>query len=270
MEDRAFEQGPDQTVAEAAPTETPASEPALHADAVPAREKTAPVPEIEQILAKAVRYVKAKRGGDLAAIILAGSAARDALSPHSDVDLLVLVLGKDNSHELVRVLTRTVDIRYLGVSVAEEQVQTSPRLPIILRKARVLLELEAAGSQLLQKAHARFRQGPPSLTIHEKIRLRTETLHWLGKAEDRQAEPAIARHLVSIFLDESMSAFYQLRGFWPASPVEHLRFISQRDGALGELLKQALSASDLADQLAAARRIADYLFRDVPSPARID
>ena len=270
MENSAYEQGPDQTVTEAAPAETPASEPVLHADAAPAPEKTAPVPEIEQILAKAVRYVKAKRGGDLAAIILAGSAARDALSPHSDVDLLVLVLGKDNSHELVRVLTRTVDIRYLGVSIAEEQVQTSPRLPIILRKARVLLELEAAGSQLLQKAHTRFRQGPPSLTIHEKIQLRTEILHWLGKAEDRQAEPAIARHLVSIFLDESMSAFYHLRGFWPASPVEHLRFISQRDGALGELLKQALSATDLVNQLATARRIADYLFRDIPSPARID
>ena len=270
MADGTLEPGPDQTVAEASPVETPASEPVLHTDESPAQEKTAPVSEIEQILAKAVRYVKAKRGGDLAAIILAGSAARDALMPHSDVDLLVLVLGKDNSHELVRVLTRNVDIRYLGVSVAEEQVQTSPRLPIILRKARVLLELEAAGSQLLQKAHARFRQGPPPLTIHEKIQLRAEVLHWLGKAEDRQAELAVSRHLVSIFLDESINAFYQLRGFWPASPIEHLRFISQRDGALGDLLRQALSATDLADQLTAACRIADHLFKDIPSPARID
>lgn len=260
-------ENPFQTIADPppaeSPTATPASEPVLQTDA-------APVPELEQIVAKAVRYVRAKRGGDLAAVILVGSAARDALMPHSDVDLLVLVLGKDNSHEVVRVLTRAVDIRYLGVSVAEEQVQTSPRLPIILRKARVLLELEAAGSQLLQKAHTRFRQGPPALTIHEKIRLRTEVLHWLGKAEDRQDESAAARHLVSIFLDESINAFYQLRGFWPASPVEHLRFISQRDGALGDLLRQALSATDLADQLATARRIADHLFKDIPSPARID
>src|SRR5712692_6281599 len=167
--------------------EIPASEAVAPADVEASPEKAAPVPEIEQIIAKAVRYVRAKRGGDLAAIILAGSAARDALMPHSDVDLLVLVLGKDSGHELVRVLTRNIDIRYLGVSVAEEQVQTSPRLPIILRKARVLFELEAAGSQLLHKAHARFRQGPPPLTIHEKIKLRAEVLHWLGKAEDRQA-----------------------------------------------------------------------------------
>lgn len=270
MANGTFEPGPDQTVAEASPAETPASEPALQTDAACAPEKTAPVPEIEQILAKAIRHVRAKRGGDLAAVILVGSAARDALMPHSDVDLLVLVLGKDNSHEVVRVLTRTIDIRYLGVSVAEEQVQTSPRLPIILRKARVLLELEAAGSQLLQKAHTRFRQGPPALTIHEKIQLRTEVLHWLGKAEDRQDESATARHLVSIFLDESINAFYQLRGFWPASPIEHLRFISQRDGPLGDLLGQALSATDLANQLATARRIADHLFKDIPSPARID
>lgn len=268
--DGTFEPGPDQTVAEASPVETPEREPVMHGDETPAPSKKAPPPEIEQILAKAVRHVRAKRGGDLAAIILAGSAARDTLMPHSDVDLLVLVLGKDNSHELVRVLTRNVDIRYLGVSVAEEQVQTSPRLPIILRKAQVLFELESAGSQLLHKAHARFRQGPHPLTIHEKIRLRTEALHWLGKAEDRQAEPAIARHLLSIFLDESISAFYQLRGFWPASPVEHLRFIAQRDSALGDLLKQALSATDPADQLAAARHIADHLFKDIPSPARID
>lgn len=244
--------------------------PPVQTDAAPAPEKREPVPEIDQVIAKAVRHVRAKRGGDLAAIILAGSAARGALTPHSDVDLLVLVLGTENGHELVRVLTRIVEIRYLGVADAEEQVRTSPRLPIILRKAHVLFETEAAGSQLLQKAHARFRQGPPPPTIHEKIQLRTEALHWLGKAEDQQADPAIARHLLSVFLDESMHAFYRLRGLWPASPVEHLRFITQRDSALGELLKQALTAPDPAEQLAAARRIADYLFKDIPSPARID
>lgn len=238
--------------------------------AIVSPEKREPEPELDQVLAKAVRHIRAKRGGDLAAIILVGSAARDALTPHSDVDLLVLVLGTENGHELVRVLTRIVEIRYLGVAAAEEQVQTSPRLSIILRKARVLFETEAAGSQLLQKAHMRFRQGPPPLTIHEKIQLRTEALHWLGKAEDQQAEPAIARPVLFIFLDESMHAFYRLRGFWPASPIEHLKFITQRDNVLGELLKEALTASDLAGQLAAARRIADYLFKDIPSPARID
>lgn len=232
--------------------------------------KAAPTPETTQILAKAVRHVRAKRGGDLAAVILVGSAAREALRPHSDIDLLVLVLGQDNSHEMVRVLTRIIDIRYLGVSVADEQAQTSPRLPIMLRKAQVLFELDAAGSQLLHKAQARFRQGPPPLTIHEKIRLRTDTLHWLGNAEDRQAEPAVARHLLSIFLDESVGAFYQLRGFWPSSPGEHLRFITQRDGPLGDLLTQALSATDPATQFALARRVADCLFKDIPAPARID
>ncbi len=236
----------------------------------PAPAKDESVSETAQVIAKAVGYVRAKRGGDLAAIILAGSAARDAMTSHSDVDLLALVLGADNGHELVRILTRIVEIRYLGVAEAEEQVKTSPRMPIILRKAHVLYELEAAGSQLLQKAHARFRQGPPSLTIHEKIRLRTTVLHWMGKAEDYQADPAIARHLLSIFLDEAMSAFYQLRGFWPASPVEHLRFISQRDHALGDLLQQAFTVPDLSGQLSTARRIADYLFKDIPAPARID
>ena len=269
MDDGPIELGAPQIPSDGS-TVAPPGDPLLPTDAAPAPAKDDSASESAQVIAKAVRYVKAKRGGDLAAVILAGSAARDAMTSHSDVDLLVLVLGADNSHELVRVLSRIVEIRYLGASEAEEQLNTSPRLPIILRKARVLYELEAAGSQLLQKAHARFRQGPPSLTIHEKIRLRATVLHWLGKAEDQQADPAIARHLLSLFLDEAMSAFYQLRGFWPASPVEHLRFISQRDHVMGEFLQQAFTATDLADQLAMARRIADHLFKDIPAPARID
>jgi len=270
MDDGTIELGAPQTPSDGSSDATPQSEPPPPTDAAPAPAKDESAAETTQVIAKAVRYVKAKRGGDLAAIILAGSAARDAMTSHSDVDLLVLVLGSDNSHELVRILSRIVEIRYLGMSEAEEQVNTSPRLPIILRKARVLYELEAAGSQFLQKAHVRFRQGPPASTIHEKIRLRATVLHWLGKAEDQQADPAIARHLLSIFLDEAMSAFYQLRGLWPASPVEHLRFISQRDQVMGDLLQQAFTATDLVDQLATARRIADHLFKDIPAPARID
>src|SRR5438552_11996625 len=148
----------------------PPGDPLLPTDAAPAPATDETVSETAQVMAKAVRYVKANRAGDLAAIILAGSAARDAMTRHSDVDLLVLVLGSDNSHELVRILSRIVEIRYLGVSEAEEQVNTSPRLPIMLRKARVLHELEGAGSQLLQNAHASFRQGPPSLTIPDRLR----------------------------------------------------------------------------------------------------
>src|SRR5436309_14554253 len=193
MDDGTIKLGTPQTPSDRSSVASPQSEPPLPKDAAPAPTKDESAAETTQVIAKAVRYVKAKRGGDLAAIILAGSAARDAMTSHSDVDLLVLVLGSDNSHELVRILSRIVEIRYLGISEAEEQVNTSPRLPIILRKARVLYELEAAGSQLLQKSHARFRQGPPSLTIHEKIRLRATVLHWLGKAEDQQADPAIAK-----------------------------------------------------------------------------
>jgi predicted nucleotidyltransferase len=229
-----------------------------------------PLSNLESVLTKAVRYIKAKRGGDLAAIILAGSAARDALTAHSDVDVLVLVRGSDSGHELVRVIDRIVEIRYMGVALAEEQLRTSLRLPIILRRARILFEFEAAGSTFLDQAHTRFRQGPPPLTIHERIRRRTEALHWLGKVMDHQTQPVLARYLFSIFLDECVGAFYQLRGFWPASPTDSLKFIGHRDPTLGELLQQALTSSDVEAQLAAGRRIADHLFKDTPSPARID
>lgn len=258
-----------QSAAEPSHSTPPLDLPSPAEPVVPAPHEEPPA-GLEPILTKTVRYIKAKRGGDLAAIILAGSAARDALTPHSDVDVLVLLRGSDSGHELVRVIDRIVEIRYMGIASAEEQVRTSPRLPIILRRARVLFEFESSGSSFLEQAHARFRQGPPRLTIHEKIRLRTENLHRLGKTIDHQAQPVLARYLFSIFLDECVGAFYQLRGFWPASPTESLRFINLRDPALGELLQQALTASDLSAQLETGRRLVDHLFKDIPAPARID
>ena len=226
--------------------------------------------ELEQVLTKALRHIKAKRGGDLAAILLVGSATRDALLPHSDINFMVLVRGTENRHEVVRIQDRIVEIRYLGVTSAEEQLKMSLRLPSTLRRARLLFEYEADGSRFLELAHARFRQGTPPLTIHERIRLRAEALHWLGKAEDHAEEPAMAQYLFSIFLDECINAFYDLRGFWPMSARESLRFITQRDPALGDLLQQTLVASQLSQRLELGRRIADYLFKDIPAPARID
>jgi len=231
----------------------------------------APVPsELEQVLAKALRHIKAKRGGDLAAILLVGSATREVLLPHSDINFMVLVRGSDSRHELVRIQDRIVEIRYLGLATAEEQLKMSLRLPSTLRRARLLFEYEAEGSRFLEQAHARFRQGAPSLTVHEKIRLRADALHWLGKSEDHAQDPAMAQYLLSIFLDECINAFYDLRGFWPMSARESLRFITQRDPTLGDLLQQALSAPHWSDRLELGRRIADYLFKEIPAPARID
>src|SRR2546422_581010 len=175
MDDGTIELGAPQTPSDGSSDASPQSEPPPPTDAAPAPAKDESAAETTQVIAKAVRYVKAKRGGDLAAIILAGSAARDAMTSHSDVDLLVLVLGADNSHELVRILSRIVEIRYLGASEAAEQLNTSPRLPISLRNQ-----------------------------------------------------------------------------------------------VMGEFLQQAFTATDLTDQLATARRIADHLFKDIPAPARID
>jgi len=227
-------------------------------------------PELEQVTAKAVRYIKAKRGGDLAAIVLTGSATRQALMPHSDVNLMVLVRGTEGRHELVRIQDRIVEIRYLGLASAEEQLKASLRLPATLRKARVLFEFEAAGSRYLEQAQTRFRQGTPSLTLHEKIRLRSDALHWLGKAEDHREQPGMAQYLFSIYLDECINAFYYLRGFWLPSAKESLRFLGQRDPALGDLLQQALVAPELPLRLELGRRIAEHLFKEIPSPARID
>jgi predicted nucleotidyltransferase len=226
--------------------------------------------EIDQVTAKALRHIKAMRGGDLAAVLLVGSATRDTLLPHSDINFIVLVKGTESRHELVRIQNRIVEIRYMGLVSAEEQLKMSLRLPATLRKARVIFEFEADGCRFLELAHARFRQGSPALTLHEKIRLRADALHWLGKAEDHADQPALAQYLLSIYLDECMNAFHYLRGLWLTSAKESLRFITQRDPPLGDLLQQAFAATDLSHRLELGRRIADYLFKDIPSPARID
>ena len=80
----------------------------------------------------------------------------------------------------------------------------------------------------------------------------------------------MAQYLFSIYLDECINAFYYLRGFWLPSAKESLPFIAQRDPALGDLLQQALVAPELPLRLELGLRIAEHLFKEVPSPARID
>ena len=118
MDDGPTELGTPHFPADGSAVAPPPGDSPLPTDAAAAPAKDESVSESAQVITKAIRYLKAKRGGDLAAIILAGSAARDAMTSHSDVDLLALVLGSDNSHEVVRILSRIVEIRYLGVSEA--------------------------------------------------------------------------------------------------------------------------------------------------------
>jgi hypothetical protein len=80
----------------------------------------------------------------------------------------------------------------------------------------------------------------------------------------------LAQYLLSIYLDECINAFHYLRGLWLTSAKDSLRFINQRDPALGDLLQQAFAAADLPHRFELSRRIAEYLFRDIPAPARID
>lgn len=225
---------------------------------------------LEAVLATAVRYVRAKRGGDLMALILVGSGARRALTPHSDVDLIAVVKGPDEGEETVRIGDRMIEVRYRAQKNMEQDLVHAPRLPPLLRKGRILFELEAAGVRLVDKANQRFRQGPPPANVHEKIRLKADCLHWLGKAEDLRHNPAVAQHLLGLFFEDVLQAFFRLRGFWLTAPAEMLRFVSTRDPAVGEAAERFLTAPALTDRLAAGRQLAGLVFQDVPNPQRID
>jgi predicted nucleotidyltransferase len=225
---------------------------------------------LEQILGSVLRYVRGKRGGDLLAAILVGSGARRALTPHSDLDVIAVIKGQDEGQEMIRVSDRLIEIRYRGHKAVEQELGQVLRLPPLLRKGRVLFEHEAAGTKLLEKAQQRFRSGPPPLSMHEKIRLKAECLHWLGKAEDLSQQTATAQYLLGIFLESLLEAFFRLRGFWPTAPSDTLRFVMSRDTAAGELLDRFMTTPTLPDRLALARDLTDRIFADVPNPPRVD
>jgi len=71
--------------------------------------------------------------------------------------------------------------------------------------------------------------------MNEQIRLKAECFHWLGKAQDFADKPATAQYLLMIFFEDFVTAFFRLRGLWLTAPVDVPRFISSRDGVLGDL-----------------------------------
>jgi len=220
-------------------------------------------PGYEDIIAKALRHARGRRGGDLVSVLLVGSGARRAVTAHSDVDLIVLVKGQSDGHEIVRVGDRMADIRYWGHKETEEDLVYSPRLPSLLRKARILHDHDGIGAKLIDRANHRFRQGPPPASMNEQIRLKAE-------AQDLADKPATAQYLLTIFFDDFVNAFFRLRGLWLTAPSDVPRFILSRDAAIGELAGNFLVAATVPERLNCGRDLANLLFKDVPNPARID
>ena len=237
---------------------------------LPEQPESPPPPGFEENLEVAVRHVKGRRGGDLVGIILVGSGARRAITAHSDIDLIALVKGEADSHEILRAGERLADIRYHGYQTVLQELPYSLRLPSLLRKGRILYDHENVCAQLIEKAHQRFRQGPPAASINEQIRLKAECYHILGKAQDVVDKPGTAQYLLTLFYEECISAFFRLRGFWLIAPVDIHRFMFSREPGLADLAGQFLTATTLTDRLNFGRQFADLLFKDVPNPARID
>jgi len=227
-------------------------------------------PAFEDVVNVALRHVRGRRGGDLVSVLLVGSGARRAVTAHSDVDLIALVKGQADGHEIVRVADRLADIRYYGHKDVEDELPYSPRLPSLLRKGRILFDHEAIGAKLIERANQRFRQGPPPAGMNEQIRLKAQCLHWLGKAQDLADKPATANYLLTLFFDDYVNAFFRLKGLWLTAPADIPRFVLSRDATLGELAGRFLNAASLPERLNLGRDLTDLLFKDVPNPARID
>lgn len=235
-------------------------------------EQPAPVnePAYEDMIAVALRHVRGRRGGDLVSVILVGSGARRAVTAHSDIDLIALVKGQADSHEIVRVADRLADIRYHGHKDVEDDLAYSPRLPSLLRKGRILYDHDGIGAKLIDRANQRFRQGPPPASMNEQIRMKAECYHWLGKAQDLADKPSAAQYVLTMFFEDFLNAFFRLRGLWLTAPADIPRFLTSRDPVIGDLAGRFLTAATLRERLNFGRDLADLLFRDVPNPARID
>ncbi|WP_447976525.1 hypothetical protein [Candidatus Nitrospira bockiana] len=227
-------------------------------------------PGTDKVIAEALGYIRGRRGADLVSVILVGSGIRRALTPHSDLNFIALVKGQDEGEEVVRVADRQVDIRYRSHKAVEQELPFTPRLPPLLRKGRILFDYEQIGARLVEKAAQRFRQGPRPASMNEKIRLKADCLHRLGKAEDVVQHPATAQYLLTIFFDHLLQAYFRLKGYWVTAPAEMLKFIGTRDPALGELFEKFLTAPSLPERLALARELADVVLKDIPLPQRID
>ena len=236
----------------------------------PEQPESPPPPGFEDNVEVALRHIKGRRGGDLVGVILVGSGARRALTLHSDIDLIALVKGEADGHEILRVGDRLVDIRYHGHHAVEEDLAYSLRLPSLLRKGRILYDHDGICAKLLEQVHHRFRQGPPQTSINEQIRMKAECYHLLEKSQDLADKPGTAHYLLTLFYEDCISAFFRLRGFWLVAPVDVHRFMFSREPVLADLAGQFLTATTLTDRLNFGRQFADLLFKDVPNPARID
>ena len=240
---------------------------------VPEPPEQPPIPEppgFDDCVEMVLKHIRGRRGGDIVGILMVGSGARRALTPHSDLDFIALVKGDREGHEILRAGERLVDIRYLGHTLIEQELAFSNRLPSLLRKARLLFDHDGISAKLIEKANQRFRQGPPPASMNEQIRLKAECLHLLGKAQDVAEKPALAHYLLTLFFEECTMAFFRIRGFWLTAPVDIHRFMSSREPALAELAARFLLTANITDRLNFGRQIADLLFKDIPNPARID
>ncbi|WP_447986876.1 hypothetical protein [Nitrospira sp. Nam74] len=227
-------------------------------------------PGTDRIIAEALTYIRGKRGADLVSIILVGSGARRSLTLHSDLNFIALVKGQDEGEEIVRVADRLIDVRYRSHKAVEQEMPHASRLPPLLRKGRVLFDHDMIGAKLVEKAAQRFRQGPKPASMNERIRLKADCLHRLGKAQDMLHQPATAQYLLGVFLDHLLNAFFRLRGFWLTAPADLLRFTMTRDAAVGELFDRAMTAPTLAERLALGQELSQLIFKDIPNPARVD
>ncbi|MBQ27434.1 MAG: hypothetical protein CMH81_04750 [Nitrospiraceae bacterium] len=226
--------------------------------------------ELNELLPIALRHIKAKRGGDLLGIIMP-AAAYDARSKRRGKHfILVIIKGEEQSAQWIRVKRQLIDISYRGQKGLEEELQTSLHLPSFLRKARVLFERDGIASKILDVATRRFRQGPPYPSVNEKISLKAECYHWLGKMQEATDHPDRARYLLPTFLDQVVFSWFRLRGLWHVSAAEELQFILVRDKLFGQGLRDVLNENDTGKQIEMAKRLATYVLKDVPWPVRID
>ncbi len=226
--------------------------------------------ELNDILPILLRHVKGKRGGDLLGLMMPVIDFDHNSKRRGKLVVFAIIKGEEQDLEWVRIKRRLLEISYRNQKSIEDDLTNSLSMAPFLRKAKVLFERDGISSKICEMAGKRFKQGPPHTSINERIMLKAECYHWVGKMQELTDSPDRAKFVLPSFVEQLIVAWFRLRGLWYVSSSEEFQFIFSRDRVFAEGLRDIWNEEDLKEQLELLQRLASHVLKDIPWPARID
>lgn len=182
-------------------------------------------------------------------VILYGSRSRGAETADSDYDLI----GFSDSGKSYRV-AEVIDGQYIDAFVYGSDALNGRDLEFLrIRDGRILVEKDAAGSDLLKRLQELFQKGPDPLSESD-INLQKV---WVEKMLGRIKRHDIEGNFRRVWLQHDLlEMYFSLRTRWYLGPKESFVWLAEHDGTTFDLFQKALAPeSSLSDLELLARRV---------------